>query len=81
MMCVCPFVRSSGVRAISLDHFLDPGMCNIALKYTIERKTEGKRGVPLDTKCNLISMEIKVDKKVYDPGETKIWTFLCVLSI
>ena len=25
----------------------------------------------------LISMEIKVDQKVGNPGETKIWTFLC----
>ena len=78
-MCVCPFgVRPVFVRplvAICLDHFLDPEMCNIALKYPIERKKEGKRGVPLDTKCNLISMEIKVNQKMSILGRPRFGPF------
>ena len=65
-LSVRPSVRASVRASVTLrfGHFLDPEMCNIALKYPIERKKEGKRGVPLDTKCNLISMEIKVNKKI-----------------
>ena len=52
-------------------------MCDIALNNTIDRKKDGKKGVPTDTKGNLISMEIKVCQKT---GEIRIWTFLGVVS-
>ena len=56
-------------------------MCNIALKYPIERKNEGKRGVPLVTKCNLISMEIKVNQKNDHPGDQDLDLFVATFDM
>ena len=57
------------VVAISLDHFFDPKIYNIALKEAFwVLKLCKMKCPPRDTKCNLISMEIKVNKKNEHPG-------------
>ena len=64
-VCACVPVR--------MDHFLDPKSAFEGRIWVLKKMKKG--GVPLDTKCNLISMGIKVYRKMSILGRPRFGPF------